>query len=466
MSRLSRFFAAQDMSTGKPYACILQFTIPLLIGNFAQQMYSTVDSIIVGQYVGDNALAAIGVSFPLLMMVIVLFLGIATGTGIMVSQFFGAKKQLELSKTVGSCIVLTALASLFIMVVGPLTLGPLLTALDTPDDIFQMAWDYLFITFIGIAGLAYYNILSGVLRGLGDAMTALGVLVLASVLNIALDLLFVIQFDMGVMGVAIATSIAQWVSAALCFVRLARMKHIIDFNWKHLRPDKEISLTLIKLGVPAGLAHAIFSVSALLVQTLTNSFGTLMIACSTVVMRVDGFAMMPNFSFNNALSVFTGQNIGAGRLDRVKQGSKQGTLLAVGCATLITSCLLLFGRQLMGLFTDTPELIDLGYSMMQIISAGYIIFAVNQALCGVMSGAGDTLSPMLISIISTVVFRVPAAYLIAFFTRSAENPNGDPASLFYSLLIAWTGGALMSVAFYKWGKWRTKSVVSADTVTE
>lgn len=466
MPKLSELFSAHDMTTGKPVVKILQFAVPLLVGNIAQQLYNTVDTIVVGKYVGDNALSSVGSSGPVLNLILVLLIGIATGTGIMVSQYYGAKQRHELSLTVGNCILLTAIASLVIMIGGPLITPPLMRLLNTPDNIFPMCCTYLTILFVGIAGCAYYNILSGILRGLGDSITALVVLLIATVINIGLDLLFVAVFEMGVMGVALATVIAQFISAALCFVRLMQMKHIIDFNRDYLKPHRHTAFRLIRLGLPSGLSQAIFAMSTIVVQSLTNSFGNVFIACCVIVMRVDGFAMMPNFTFNNAMITYTGQNIGAGKLDRVEKGAKQGTLLAISCAVVLTTCILVFGRQLMGMFTNTQELIDMSMQMMTIIAFGYIVFAINQCLCGVMSGAGDTVTPMIISFVTTVIVRVPIAYLLAHLTKSEEYPKGDPSCIFYSLLISWLVGTVLSITFYKLGRWRNKSIVAKSLTAD
>ena len=224
MSVLKKLFAPVDMTVGKPWEDILIFTVPMLVGNIAQQLYNTVDSVVVGNYVGDNALAAVGSAGPILNLLIVLFIGISVGASIMVSQYFGARKRDDLSIAIANSIVLTAISSVIIMVMATITARPLLVLLKTPDSILDWCTSYLRILFLGIAGLSFYNILSGILRGLGDSISALVYLVVSSVLNIALDLLFVIQFDMGVSGVALATVIAQAVSAVLCLLKLMRMK--------------------------------------------------------------------------------------------------------------------------------------------------------------------------------------------------------------------------------------------------
>lgn len=458
--KIAAFFGTQDLTQGSPMRGLIQFSVPLLIGNLAQQLYNTVDSIVVGKYVGDNALAAVGASGPLLNLLLVLFMGIATGATIMVSQYFGARQQDLLSTTVGNTITLTVLSSIFIMILGPLITHPLMSLINTPAEIYQDSCNYLIIIFLGIIGIAGYNILAGVLRGLGDSFMPLVYLVIACLLNIVLDLLFVVVFHWGVAGVAIATSISQIVSGILCLIRLLNMKEIVVVPLSSLRLHKELVLRLTKLGVPSGLAQAIFSLAAIVVQSLTNSFETAVITASIIVMRVDGFAMMPNFTFGTAMTTYSGQNIGAGKIDRVHEGTKAGMKLGLIVSTMLTILILLFGRILMSWFTNTQSIIDLGFHMMCILAVGYIAMSITQGLSGVMRGAGDTMTPMWISFITTVVIRVPIAYGIAFLTRSPEQPAGNPDCLYISLLISWVLGALITYFCYRRGKWKHKAITS------
>ena len=458
MTKTRALFAPKDMTQGTPWKRIVEFTIPMLIGNVAQQFYNTADSIIVGRYIGDNALAAVGSASPVFNLLLVLFVGVAVGAGIMVSQYFGAQDRENLSRTIGTCITLTVITSVIIMIVGPLVSKPLLIYLKTPPTIINWCAGYLNILFLGIAGLAFYNILAGVLRGLGDSFSALVFLLISTALNVGLDLLFVARFGMGVPGVAFATVIAQGISAVFCLLKLLRMKDTFDLNWSMLKLNKKHSLTVMKLGLPSGLTQAVFSLAMIVVQSLTNSFGEMVIACNVIVMRVDGFAMMPNFSFGSAMTTFAGQNIGAQRLDRVEQGTKEGTKIAVTVSTIITILLLLFGKNLMSVFTDTAELVDLSMRMMRILAVGYIAMAVTQCLSGVMRGAGDTITPMWISLITVVFLRVPIAYTIAYFTRSDLYPTGRPESVFISLLASWTLGAIITTIYFKKGAWRKKGL--------
>ena len=342
MNQLKKLFAPVDMTVGKPWEDIVIFTVPMLIGNIAQQLYNTVDSVVVGQFVGDNALAAVGSAGPILNLLIVLFVGISVGAGIMVSQYLGARNREALSMTIGTCIVLTGIASLLVMVFATVAVRPMLELLNTPESIIGWCTSYLRILFIGVAGCAYYNILSGILRGLGDSMSALLYLLVASGLNIVLDLFFVVKMDMGVSGVALATAIAQGVSALLCLLRLTKLKDLFELKWKYIRLFKSHVKNIIRLGVPSGLTQAIMSMSMLVVQSLTNSFGEIFIAANVIVMRVDGFAMMPNFSFGTAMTTYAGQNVGAGKYDRVVKGARQGTAIAVGTAAVIVVLILAF----------------------------------------------------------------------------------------------------------------------------
>lgn len=308
-ARLQQLFSAHDMTLGAPWKRILEFAIPMLIGNLAQQLYNTADSIIVGRYVGDNALAAVGSASPILNLLLALFVGVATGVGILVAQRYGAKDREQLSVVIGNCITLSAIVSVITMIIGALITRPMLELLSTPASIIDWCADYLMIYFLGIAGFAYYNILSGVLRGMGDSLSALGFLLVAAALNVGLDLWFVAGLGMGVAGVALATVLAQTISAFLCLWKLLRMRDVFDLTLHYLKPCSAPIANIIRIGVPSGITQAIFSVAMLVVQSLTNSFGEMVIACNVIVMRVDGFAMMPNFTFGQAMTTYTGQNV-------------------------------------------------------------------------------------------------------------------------------------------------------------
>lgn len=449
-----------DLTVGTPWKGLLKFTLPMLIGNIAQQLYSTVDSIVVGKYIGDNALAAVGSALPIVNLFLVLFIGISAGASIMVAQYVGAKNRESLSHTIGSSITATAVAGVILIAAVLPFLEKIVLLLKTPSEIQTDCYNYLAISLIGIMGMAYYNILSGLLRGLGDSFAALVYLLVATVINVFLDIYFVADWglNIGVPGVALATIIAQVISSILCYIRLTKMKEYYDFGVRYLKPKAFFIKTLVKLGLPAGLTQAIFSSAMIVVQSLTNQFGAELIAANVIVMRVDGFAMMPNFSFGTALTTYAGQNIGAKKLDRVKQGAKQGTLMAVLCSATVTLVILIFGKYLMGMFTDTPELIEKSRYIMTILAAGYIAVAVTQSLSGIMRGAGDTMTPMWLSLITTVIIRVPLAYGISYLTATEELTHGRFECIPVSLLVSWLIGALLTVIFYRFGNWKKKAI--------
>ena len=486
--RLSSLFQAQDMTVGSPTRNLVRFSVPLLIGNMAQQLYSTVDSIVVGNYVGDSALAAIGASGPVINLLLVLFMGVSVGASVMASQYFGAKERDSLSQTIGTTITATLACTIFVMILGPIITRPVMSMLDTPKDIFDMACDYMLILFLGFIGSAFYNVISGVLRGLGDSIMPLVFLLTACILNIGLDIWFVAGFKMGVAGAAWATIVSQFISGVLCMVRLLKMREHFTVTLRTLWPKVSFVKRLCKLGLPSGLTQAIFSLAMIVVQNLTNSFGTAVLAANTVVMRVDGFAMMPNFTFGSAMTTYTGQNmgvnrvddfacmpeqsishgittfvaqnVGAGRLDRTEKGAKSGLIMGVSVSVVLVGLILLFGKYLMLMFTDTPEVIRLGQQMLNTLAVGYIAMSVTQILSGVMRGAGDTMTPMWISFITTVIVRVPVAYGLEFLTRPEGGAmgSGEPTPLFLSLLISWVVGAVLTTIAYLRGKWKKKAI--------
>ena len=324
------------MTEGAPWKRLLEFSIPMLIGNFAQQLYNTVDSIVVGEYIGDLALSAVGSAAPILNLLLALFVGVSTGAGIVVSQYYGAGAREKLSRAVGNCITLGFIATVATMVIGVLIARPMLTLLDTPVTIYEWCADYLTLYFLGAIGFTFYNILSGILRGLGDSVSALLFLLVSAGLNIVLDIWFVAGLKMGVPGVALATVLAQGISAVLCLLKLMRMRSVFDLTFSMLSLRKDVALRIVKLGLPSGITQAIISVAMLTVQALTNSMGEMVIAVAVVIMRVDGFAMLPNMSFGQAMTVYTGQNVGARRLDRVHEGTKQGLIMNVAISAAIT----------------------------------------------------------------------------------------------------------------------------------
>ena len=452
MLRFKQLLSAIDMTQGPPWKTLLLFTLPLLVGNLFQQLYSTVDAIMLGNFVGDYALAAVGSTIPLFFLILLLMTGVAMGAGVMVSQYFGAKQREELSNTVGTCITLTAILGLLMMVLGPLLTRPLLVLLGTPPEVLDDSVIYMNVLLWGVLGMAYFNIFSGALRGMGDAFSPLLYLAFASLLNIALNFLFIGILRWGVMGAAVGTVIAQAVTSLLCLRRLMQMRAVFDMSLRYLRPNRQYLIQMLKLGIPTGASQAIFALAMIAVQPLANDFGPTFLATYVIVMRVDSFVMMPNFSFSNAMSVYAGQNMGAGRLERIGQGFKQCALMALGTAVVLVAAILLFGSQIAGLFTQTQEVLAMTAQFLGILAAGYIVFSIGAVGWGAIRGAGDAITPLWASIIITLAVRIPTAYLFVHLI-------GKPIALAYSLLAAWTTNTLLAVIAYRIGKWRTMGIV-------
>ena len=449
------------MTVGTPWKSIARFAFPMLIGNFAQQLYNTVDAVVVGRSKwGYTALAAVGNALPVLNLLLALFVGIATGVGILVAQYFGAKDREGLEKTIGCCIFVSFAASIVIMIIGPLLTTPMLKAMNTLPEMFDACRDYLNIFFLGITGFMFYNIFAGILRGLGDSFSALLFLLVCAALNVAGDLLLVGK--MGVAGVALATVISQIISAVLCLLKLLAMKDIFTLKKGNIRPLRSYLMRIIRLGIPSGITQAIMSASMLFAQALINSFGdAMLVAANVMIMRVDGYAMLPNFSFGQAMGTYAGQNVGAGRMDMVKAGTRQGTLMSFVTAIVLVPVIIFFGPAIMDLFSPgNTELISLAMHMMYILAAGYIAVSITQSLQGVIRGAGDTTSPMWITIATTVLIRIPLAYGLVWLTRSMNAPVLTQESMvFVSLLSVWLIGALLTVIVYFKGNWRKKVAI-------
>jgi putative MATE family efflux protein len=461
LKKFIALFGAQDMTVGSTFMCLLKFSVPLLIGNIAQMLYFAIDSIVVGKFMGDAALSAIGVSSPILNMFLVLFMAIGSGVMVMVAQFFGAKDYEHLGDSVGNSITLLIIMSVLVTGIATPLSGAMLRASNTPPETFDMARVYLQILFIGTAGNGFYNILSGILRGLGESVFPLLVLLLAVVLNTGLEIWFVAGLRWGMAGAAWATVIAQSVSAVACLVKVLRMRGVVRITRKTLILKRMIVGHIVRLGVPTGLSMGIMFFATIIVQSLINSMGLLVTAAITATFRLDGFAILPSQTFSMSAGTFTGQNIGAGKMDRVRKGTRTIFLMCLVFTVSMVLCMLFFGPSLLGLFTETEEVIDMGMSFIYTLLPAYLFMVVGNTFSGVMRGAGDSLGPMWISIVTNVAVRVPLVYLFAWLTRSAAYPKGDPKSNFYAISIAIFVGALVTLVYYRRGSWRNKAIIQS-----
>ena len=394
-----------DMIGGGIFRSIFWFSVPLLIGNFFQQLYNTVDSYVVGNFVNTSALAAVGASTPVINMLVGFFMGLSAGAGVVISQYFGAQKGREMSRAVHASMALTALLSLIFTVLGLIFTGPLLRAIGVPEDVLPHSSLYLMIYFTGITFSLFYNMGAGVLRAVGDSTHPLIYLAAACMVNVVLDFLFVCGFGMGIAGAAIATVIAQGVSCILVMGKLMRAKADYRVELRRIRFHKKMIRRIISFGFPAALQQSITSFSNVVVQSYINHFGTAAMAGYSATVRIDGFTQLPLQSFNMAITTFVGQNIGAKKYDRVKKGVFAAWLMSSGVIIVCSVCMFLAAPFLIGVFTKDRDVISIGSDMVRIFASLYIALPVVQILNGALRGAGLSKIPMYFMLGSFVVLR-------------------------------------------------------------
>lgn len=395
----------RDMTQGTIWKHLIAFALPLMIGNLFQQLYNTVDSIVVGQFVSKQALAAVGSTTSIINMLVGFFSGVSVGAGVIISQRFGAKDPEGVHKAVHTTIAMTLIIGLVGTLVGIFLAPIMLTLMKTPEDVFIEAKTYLQIYFGGVSGLMLYNMGSGILRAVGDSRRPLYFLVFSSVVNIVLDLLFVLGFGMGVEGVAYATIIAQFASAALIYITLYRTHDVHRFQPSKLKIYPAMVKSIIRVGLPAGLQQALTSFSNVFVQGYINSFGTNCVAGWSCYHRIDQFILLPMQSISMASTTFVGQNIGHRDLERTEKGIRTAVTLSL----LVTGCLIglvvIFCAPLIRIFNADPGVVEYGVMFIRLISPFYLIICFNQIYAGALRGAGDAKAPMFIMLFSFVLFR-------------------------------------------------------------
>ena len=458
-SKFKALFGAQDMTVGSPFSCLIKFSVPLLIGNLAQLMYLTVDAIIVGKLIGDVALSAVGAAMPPYNFFIVLFMGIGSGVTVMVSQYFGAKDYTNLGVSIGNSITLIAIASVIITAIATPLTGPMLRLVNTPQESYEMAKLFMTILLFGSIGNGFYNVLSSILRGMGESVFPLLVLIGTVVVNIILTIVFIIGLGMGVEGAAWSTIIAQLLSSIICLIKITSMRDVVLIKKSMLRPTMRITKQIIYLGGPTAVSMGIMFASTVFVQSLFNRMGYMVITAITITQRLDAFAVIPSQTFQIVAGTFTGQNIGAGNIDRVKKGSKTVLLMCLLFSVIMVAAMLLFGRHMLRLFTETESIVEMSMSFIQVLAPAYLVMAFSGTWMGVMRGAGDAIGPMWLSLCNNVVLRVPLSYLIVYLTTSEAYPKGNPSSMFYAMLIAMSVGCVITGIYYRAGKWRDKSII-------
>ena len=439
-----------DLIHGSIAKAIFWFSIPLLIGNLFQQLYNTVDTYVVGNFVSKQALAAVGASAPIINTLIGFFMGLATGAGVIIAQYFGANDNERMKKAVHSSAALTIVMAIILTVVGVFATNPLLHAIGIPKDVFPESSIYLSIYFKGIVFTLIYNMGAGILRAIGDSKRPLYFLIVASLINLVLDFLFVRGFQWGVAGVGYATLIAQAISSMLVLYVLVHTKEDYRLIFKKIRFDIPILKKIIMLGLPTGLQQSIVSLSNVVVQSYVNSFGSSVVAGYSACIRIDGFVNLPLQSFNMAITTFVGQNIGAKEYDRVKKGSRIAMLMSFVVILSISLLLYFYGEFFLSLFNSEVDVVQAGRTMQLAFVPFYLVLPIHQIISGVLRGAGKSSAPMYIMVFNFVVLR---QIYLAIITKMTS-------SVFYVFLgwpVTWVTAMIMFVIYYLKVDWLPQS---------
>jgi len=441
----------KNMTEGRPLSLILKFSLPLLAGNVLQQMYNLVDSLVVGNFVGKEALAAVGGTGILGFLLFSLFGGLALGFTIVVARFVGAGDRANLRAAVDTAYAVALLGAIPVTVIGILSVRPLLSLLNTPEGLtYGMSETYLSILFIGTIGNFGYNLNAGILQGLGDSVSSLVFLAVAVVVNIVLDLIFVTVFHWGVAGVAWATVIAQMVSFLMGTIFIVRKLKLTTLKVSEFRFDPRILAESVRIGLPGGVQNMLFCFGTMAIQRLVNGHGSAFMAGFSISGRIDSLAFLPIASFASAVTTFTGQNCGAGKLDRVRRGFRATQLMSCAICLAISLSVFLGARCLMGLFTDDAEVIHVGVEVLYRLMPCYVMLSVLFITNSTLRGTGESLWPFISSFTSFMLTRMPAAYLLDHFFGKYE--------IGWCYGIGWVFGLAIALPLYYSGRWKRRIV--------
>lgn len=442
-----------DMTKGNPLKLILSFSVPMLIGNVFQQVYNFVDAAVVGRFVGAQSLAAVGSTSTLLSVMVCLMMGLTSGAGIIISQCFGSRNYDEMRKTVTGLVYIVVFLSVVTSAAGIIFAKPILSLLNTPDNVIDDAVKYISIIFAFTIGTALYNASGAILRSLGDSRTPLYALILSSVINVGLDLLFVVVFNMEVAGAAVATVIAQIVSAVFCIVHIVRYREQLNLEGITYKTTSLAIKRIFQTGLPAALESCLISLGTMSVQRLVNSFGDMTMAAYTAAVKIDSVAIAPIVSIGMSLSVFSGQNMGAGNIERIRKGLYQTLLSLIFICIVLAAGIVIFRNQLLGLFLDSQkaaEAISIGSKYLTIVCVAYIVAAVMRTYLNVLRGAGDVNTSAVAGVLE-LSGRIVFAYILVNYFGSTGIWIATP--------LAWAMGASVPVIRYYSGRWKNKKLV-------
>jgi len=430
------------------------FALPVLGASIFQQLYNVVDSIIVGNVLGKEALAAVGASFPVIFVLVSFLLGISSGITVVVSQYFGAKQYDNVIKAINTFYVFIFSASIFMSAMGMYFARDIFIALKLPAEVLNDATDYLQIYLGGMVFMFGFYGTNAVMRGMGDSRTPLYFTIFSTILNIGLDLLFVVVFDFGIKGVAYASVVAQGIAFIGVTIQINLGNSLIHFSRKNLSFDWSIFNKSLKIGLPTGLQQSFVAMGMIVIMRIVNDFGTDAIAAFTAASRLDSFASMPAMAFSTALATFVGQNIGANKIERVRRGFRVTLLISSLFSVMVSTVMYFYGTYLISIFSSDPDVIKIGYSYLVIVSSFYVVFASMFTVHGLLRGAGDTIVIMFITLFALWILRIPLSY---YLSRPDMGLGSD--GIWWGIPIGWSFGFLASFVYYKTGRWKTKAVV-------
>ena len=438
--------SVKDMTQGNPYSQIIAFALPIFLSQVFQQLYNTADTLIVGRFLGTNALAAVSSSGTLIFLLVSFFNGTSMGAGVVVSKYFGAKDNDKISRAIHTNIVFSLLCGVVLTLVGVFLTPTFLVWMKTDPDVLPEAIEYFRYFFLGSLAMIMYNACRGIMSALGDSKRPLYYLIFSSLLNVALDVLFVAGFGWGVWSAAVATVLSQAASVVLCLRHLLVKDQIYSVQLKKLRIDKAMLLEILRYGLPAGVQNSVIAFANTIVQTQINSFGKYATAAYGTHGKIEGFAFLPIVSFNMAISTFISQNLGAGLYDRVKQGARFGTVAAVLMAELVGVLCYIFAPQLIGLFDSNAELIRLGTMQARTVSLFFFLLAYSHSIAAVCRGAGKAFVPMFIMLGVWCVLRI-------CYIAYVSHTFGELSYIYWAYPITWAISSVMYLIYYLKGDW-------------
>ncbi len=455
---MTNTYGGRDLTNGSIPRHLVMFSLPLLLGNLFQALYNTVDSIWVGRYIGMEALGAVSVSFPIIFVLVSMVMGVTMATTVLVSQYAGAQDEAMISKTINNSLLILGISGIAVSILGVLFSKQILIWMNTPSDVLKYATDYLRIFFTGLIFMFGYNTISSIMRGLGDSKTPLKFLIIATIVNMILDPLFIIGVGfipkMGIKGAALATVISQALSFFLALRYLKKQNHIIKFKLSEMKFDKELTVKTLRIGLPTGIQQTIVSFGIMFMTSIINNFGTATVAAFGASARLDQFAHMPAMSIGLAVSSLTGQNIGAGKSDRVHEVYKWGCILAAGITAVVMIFALTVPHLILGMFTTEAEVLSIGSKYLRIVGLSYIPFAMMFVTTGVLRGAGDTIPTMAFSVVSLWFIRIPLARYLSL----TMGVDGIWIAIAISSVIA----MLINQIYYASGRWKNISLVKGQ----